>query len=247
MGEILIVISLLASLKWLFEEALHSSWLTRGIHVTLYITAIIGIHTLTMESSLPLLEKALYTPESLENISLLVIIDLLYVVYLCTGRKREDKQSFYSTQLTPNARQRFWQGFRTVLSSLPPLLFFPTLYFIRLKLFYVLPGYSFVGISVGLALVVSIISLFAPQLCRFLTLQEETCKELSILLSLSLFLIIVAAGAIHPDSQVQGQGENINWLEVALLLGAVFIMSLLGYLGHRYYIYRKTKSIKSLQ
>lgn len=225
MGEILVVIALLSSLKWILEEGLHQSLIVRGVHTLLYVLFIAVAHTVAMNSSLTTLEQLLYTPEALQEISLVVMLDLLYVVYLCTRGR---------------SRQRIMQR---VAAALPSLLFFPTLFYIRLRLFYLLPGYSFVGVTMGLIVIVVGITLLAPKIGQLLTLSLETSRELSLLLSLALFLIVVAAGALHPDSQVRGMGGSVDWAQVGLLLLFVFVGALLGFVGRRVYpsIRRKLK------
>ncbi|KGN97376.1 hypothetical protein HQ36_07415 [Porphyromonas gingivicanis] len=216
MSELLIVIALLGSVKWIMEEGLHSSFLVRVGHSVFYLLFIMWTHFVAMDSSLTTLQEQLYTPDMLRDISLFVMVDLLYVVYLCTRGK------------TPSIK---W--YKRLSAMLPSLLFFPVLFYIRLKLFYVLPGYSFLGVTLALTALVVLITLFAPLIGRFIMLSVDTSKELSILLSLALFFIVVAAGAMHPDSRVQGTGADVDWLQVGLLLLTVFLFAFIGYVGRR--------------
>lgn len=216
MSELLMVIALLGSVKWVLEEGLHSSWLVRAGHALLYLSFILWTHFVAMNSSLTTLQEQLYTPDMLQNISLFVMVDLLYVVFLCTRGK--------------TASHKWYKG---VGKALPSLLFFPVLFYVRLKLFYLLPGYSFIGVTAVLLLLVVLFTLLAPHIGRFIMLSLDTSKELSILLSLALFFIVIAAGAMHPDSQVRGEGEAVDWHQVGILLLIVLLFSLLGYVGRR--------------
>ncbi|MBB6276226.1 hypothetical protein [Porphyromonas circumdentaria] len=218
MSELLIVIALLGSVKWIMEEGLHTSFLVRGGHAVLYLLFILWTHYVSMDSSLTTLQELLYTPTMLRDISLFIMVDLLYVVYLCTRNR------------TPSSK---W--YKRLSTMLPSLLFFPVLFYIRLKLFYLLPGYSFFGVTIVLMVLVVLITLFAPVIGRFIMLSIDTSKELSILLSLALFFIAVAAGAMHPDSQVRGTGSEVDWLQVGLLVLAVLLFAFVGYIGRRLY------------
>ena len=137
MREVLLTIALLATLKYLFEEGVHSSLLVRCLHAAAYAAFIALVHGLTQHVSRMEVETLLYSPEALRNVSLAVMVDLLYVVYICTHR--------------PSS----FRLYRTWVRHLPPLLFFPTLFYLRLSLFYVLPGYSYVGVSIVMALIVA--------------------------------------------------------------------------------------------
>lgn len=211
MRELLLSLALLGAIKYLIEEGLHSTLLVRCLHALAYVLAIAVAQLLTQEVSRGDIEAALYTPEALSNISLLVMLDLLYVVYKCTNRP----QSI-----------RSW---RTWMRHLPPLLFFPCLFYIRLSLFYYLPGYSFLGVSIAMAMVVGTASIVAPQLWRLLGMDRASLREPLVLLSLASFLLVVAAGVLHPDSAVQGVATHTDYWQTLWLLLGLLAMALIGY------------------
>ncbi len=235
MSEVLLVVTLLALLKWVVEEGLHAgiasglgeesfsksvekrlsafSHFVRGGHALLYIAFLALVHSVTMNSKLHALEDLLYTPQALQDMSLFVMVDLLYVVYLCIH------QSTYS--------RKWW---RTLSRSLAPIMMFPTLFYIRLKLFYLLPGASFLGVTLGLMAIVALVTLVAPHILQALGVDRELLRELAVLLSLLLFFVVIVAGVLHPDSAVRGCDAVIQWQEVALLIGFIFGMGTLGYL-----------------
>ncbi len=236
MSEILLIVALLAILKWMIEEGIHSKaasllakregspsgaskrgnylWLiVRGGHALLYVAFLAVVHSITMNSKLHALEELLYTPQALQDMSLLVMVDLLYVVYLCVHR------STYS--------RKWW---RTLSRSFAPIMMFPTLFYVRLRLFYVLPGASFLGVTLALMAVVALLTLAAPYLLRAIGMGDELLRELAILLSLLLFFVVVAAGVLHPDSAVRGTGADVDWLMVVYLILFVLSMGVVGYL-----------------
>ena len=236
MSEILLIVALLAILKWMIEEGIHSKaasllakregspsgaskrgnylgLIVRGGHALLYVAFLAVVHSITMNSILHALEELLYTPQALQDMSLLVMVDLLYVVYLCVHR------STYS--------RKWW---RTLSRSFAPIMMFPTLFYVRLRLFYVLPGASFLGVTLALMAVVALLTLAAPYLLRAIGMGDELLRELAILLSLLLFFVVVAAGVLHPDSAVRGTGADVDWLMVVYLILFVLSMGVVGYL-----------------
>jgi putative membrane protein len=109
-------------------------------------------------------------------------------------------------------------------------MMFPTLFYVRLRLFYVLPGASFLGVTLALMAVVALLTLAAPYLLRAIGMGDELLRELAILLSLLLFFVVVAAGVLHPDSAVRGTGADVDWLMVVYLILFVLSMGVVGYL-----------------
>ncbi|WIM91902.1 hypothetical protein [Porphyromonas gingivalis] len=215
MREVLLTIALLATLKYLFEEGVHSSLLVRCLHAAVYAAFIALVHGLTQHVSRMEVETLLYSPEALRNVSLAVMVDLLYVVYICTHR--------------PSS----FRLYRTWVRHLPPLLFFPTLFYLRLSLFYVLPGYSFVGVSIVMALIVAALSITAPYLWRALGLKREVLREPLVLLSLCTFVFVIAAGVLHPDSAVRTAGITTDWWQALYLFLIVLAGASIGYFAPR--------------
>ena len=116
------------------------------------------------------------------------------------------------------------------LTSVSIIMMFPTLFYVRLRLFYVLPGASFLGVTLALMAVVALLTLAAPYLLRAIGMGDELLRELAILLSLLLFFVVVAAGVLHPDSAVRGTGADVDWLMVVYLILFVLSMGVVGYL-----------------
>lgn len=215
MREVLLTIALLASLKYLFEEGIHRSLLVRVLHAVAYVLFLTVVHVVTQHVSRDEVEGMLYSAEALQNVSLAVMIDLLYVVYICTHKPTSTR----------------W--FRTWTRHLPPLLFFPTLFYLRLSLFYVLPGYSFAAVSVVVAAIVAALSIMAPYLWQVLGLQRGSLREPMVLLSLCTFVFVVAAGVLHPDSAVRNVSTSTDWWQTLWLLLIVLCGATAGYLVPR--------------
>lgn len=213
MREVLLTIALLATLKYLFEEGIHLSLLVRCFHALAYVAFIAVAHSWSQHISRAEVETALYSPEALRNASLAVMIDLLYVVYLCTNRPTSSK----------------W--YRTWIRHLPPILFFPTLFYLRLNLFYALPGQSFVLVSAIMAFIVGTISITAPYLWKMIGLTRENLREPLVLLSLCTFVFVVAAGVLHPDSAVRTPTSDTDWMQTLYLFLIVIAGATIGYLG----------------
>lgn len=78
-------------------------------------------------------------------------------------------------------------------------------------------------------MVVGTASIVAPQLWRLLGMDRASLREPLVLLSLSTFLLVVAAGVLHPESAVQGVATRTDYWQTLWLLLGLLAMALIGY------------------
>lgn len=247
MRDLLLSIVLLASLKFLFEEARQSSWVVRVVHAFFYGGVILFAHFKAQHMSLPQLEALLDTPEALKNIALFVMLDLILAVYVATtSLGRGVSQSAYLKELpmgtaipgelpTPPANIAFRiEGvIRRIPLFFPPLLFIPALFYVRLTLFYSFTGYSFLNVTFAMIGIAVILVLVAPYLLLpFTGRSREAQSSASIFTSFITFLLVVGAGVLHASSRIYVESGVAlpNWLEMGVMLLILLVGALVGYI-----------------
>lgn len=246
MEDLLLSMIFLAFFKMLFEEARISSWVTRLIHAVVYGAVILFAHFVTQHLSLPRFLSLLNTPESLRNLSLFVMLDLFVVLYVAMYYVRRDNtvqavrgdiplgtsRAIELPQQGTRFIDKLGRFFKRLPLYAPSLLLLPALFYVRLQLFYVFPGVSFLQVTLALVIFVALVTLLSPQLMKlFVNVKRpELLSQGSLTLSLITFLLVVAAGVLHPDSHISGDySASANWLELLSLCIVVLVGGLGGY------------------
>ncbi len=230
MGSVFLLLSFLAVLKLVTEEGERVSWWVRGVHAILLAGAVFLFHPFTLTINKIWVDETLNTLRWLNDVTLLVMLDMLLSILAVTARDVR----------WPSPRRIRYYGllhviFDTLHKSayyLPPLLILPALFYFRVELLFLLPGYSFLGVTVILALLVALLVLLAPYVKRCLALTRET----SMLLSFLTFLLVVTAMLFTPEGLVHGVVHSdlpAELLHAALLLVGLCIMAALGYFLQR--------------
>lgn len=247
MQDLLFSMVLLAFLKMLFEEARVLSWGWRLASALIFGIVVVLAQLWGQHLSLPKLEKLFYTPDALRNLALFVMIDLLLSCYKAISFVQNEASSIAVSasipkgtsklsdlpigKTTPLKRIREWLG--KALCRLPSLLFIPALFYVRLRLFYLFPGVSFARVTILLVVLVLLFVLFAPQLVNlFLDVKHRSLlSQLSVLISLLAFLLVVGAGVLHPESRIAGSySTSFDWQSLVALLVVLLSGALLGFL-----------------
>ena len=208
MGNVFLLLSFLAVLKLLVEEGERSSWWLRGVHALLYGSFVLALHPIAL------------------TINKMWVDDMVLSFLAMTS---------HDVRWPSHARFRYYGLLQLVFDSLhkvayflPPLLIFPALFYFRVELLFLLTGYSFLGITLTLALAVMLLVLLAPYISRFLSLTRET----AMLLGFLTFLLVITAMLFTPEGLVHGVSQGDlpkELLHSGLLLVAFAVVALVGY------------------
>lgn len=226
MGNVFLLLSFLAVLKLLVEEGERSSWWLRGVHALLYGSFVLALHPIALTINKMWVDETLNTIKWLNDVTLFVMLDMVLSFLAMTS---------HDVRWPSHARFRYYGLLQLVFDSLhkvayflPPLLIFPALFYFRVELLFLLTGYSFVGVSVALALGVMLLVLLAPYFSRFLSLTRET----AMLLSFVTFLLVITAMLFTPEGLVHGVSQSDlprELLHSAVLMVAFAVVALVGY------------------
>lgn len=226
MGNVFLLLSFLAVLKLLVEEGERSSWWLRGVHALLYGSFVLALHPIALTINKMWVDETLNTIKWLNDVTLFVMLDMVLSFLAMTS---------HDVRWPSHARFRYYGLLQLVFDSLhkvayflPPLLIFPALFYFRVELLFLLTGYSFIGITVTLALAVMLLVLLAPYISRFLSLTRET----AMLLGFVTFLLVITAMLFTPEGLVHGVAQGDlpkELLHSGLLLVAFAIIALVGY------------------
>ena len=226
MGNVFLLLSFLAVLKLLVEEGERSSWWLRGVHALLYGSFVLALHPIALTINKMWVDETLNTIKWLNDVTLFVMLDMVLSFLAMTS---------HDVRWPSHARFRYYGLLQLVFDSLhkvayflPPLLIFPALFYFRVELLFLLTGYSFVAVSVALALGVMLLVLLAPYFSRFLSLTRET----AMLLSFVTFLLVITAMLFTPEGLVHGVSQgNLprELLHSAVLMVAFAVVALVGY------------------
>lgn len=247
MKDLLLSIVFLALLKMLFEEARIFSWITRLVHLLVYAGVILISHFVTQHLSLPRFEGLLNTPQALRDLALFVMVDLFIVLYTATFYVMKGSREWMvrsdiplgTSKMTslPLRQSTTWgkigMGLKRIPLYSPSLLFLPVLFYVRLMLFYAFPGESFLGVTAIFILVVALLTFFSPYIMSLVVEVKKAgaLSQGSITLSFITFLLVIAAGVLHPDSRISGGGTSVaNWRELLLLFIVVLSGAVVGFL-----------------
>ncbi len=191
MNDLLLLISLIALIKLMVEEALRPRLWLRLIHAALFGLFLALIHPICLSISKPALEAWVASHESLQNATLFVMADLALCLLLVTAHEVPvpDRAFLRYHGVLTSATTLL----RRSMPYMPPLLAFPALFYLRMYLLYSLPGTSFIGVTAALIGGVVIWILTAPWIGKALGID---LRELSILFSLVVLAIVVGAGAM---------------------------------------------------
>lgn len=230
MGDILLLISLLAIVKLFLEEAQWRSLWVRLVHALLMGGFVCTIHPYCLGISKLTLDKWLASPTTLQNASLLVIADLICCLLLVTVREVKWPDRAYVRYY--GIGRAVGNMLHLLVPYLPPLLALPALFYLRVVLLFELTGVSFVGVTAVLALFAMLLVLLAPFLGRWLQFSVELMGEFSLLLSLATLTVVVGAGVvtIRPESYVLSDIDpSVFYIILLLFVGAFF-----GHLWHTF-------------
>lgn len=226
MGNVFLLLSFLAVLKLLVEEGERSSWWLRGVHALLYGSFVLALHPIALTINKMWVDETLNTIKWLNDVTLFVMLDMVLSFLAMTS---------HDVRWPSHARFRYYGLLQLVFDSLhkvayflPPLLIFPALFYFRVELLFLLTGYSFIGVTVTLALAVMLLVLLAPYISRFLSLTRET----ALLLGFVTFLLVITAMLFTPEGLVHGVAQGDlpkELLHSGLLLVAFAIIALVGY------------------
>ncbi len=230
MGSVFLLLSFLAVLKLVVEEGERTSWAVRAVHAVLLAGSVFLLHPFTLTINKIWVDETLNTLRWLNDVTLLVMLDMLLSVLAVTS---------HDVRWPSPRRIRYYGllqvGFDTLHKLayyLPPLLIFPALFYFRVELLFWLPGYSFIGVTVALAVVAALLVLLAPYVNRWLALTRET----AMLLSFLTFLLVVTAMLFTPEGLVHGVSHSdlpAELLHAGLLLLALLVVASFGYLLQR--------------
>jgi len=225
-GNVFLLLSFLAVLKLLVEEGERSSWWLRGVHALLYGSFVLALHPIALTINKMWVDETLNTIKWLNDVTLFVMLDMVLSFLAMTS---------HDVRWPSHARFRYYGLLQLVFDSLhkvayflPPLLIFPALFYFRVELLFLLTGYSFIGVTVTLALAVMLLVLLAPYISRFLSLTRET----AMLLGFVTFLLVITAMLFTPEGLVHGVAQGDlpkELLHSGLLLVAFAIIALVGY------------------
>lgn len=231
MGSIFLFVAILALIKLVVEESQrHSLWL-RLTHALLFALFMLLIHPYTLTISRLWVDRELNSTFRLNDATLVVLLDLLFVLLAMTAREVR----------WPNRRRFRYYGVLPIVGQLmhklvyflPPLLAFPALFYLRVVLLFWLPGVSFLGVTLLMAALVFLLIVFSPYLCRALHLNGEA----SVFLSIITLAVIVAAALFAPQSHVvtEVMVDTPGLLrQAAILLLILFVGLFVGYMIFRF-------------
>lgn len=225
-GNVFLLLSFLAVLKLLVEEGERASWWLRGIHALLYAGFVLALHPLALTINKMWVDQTLNTIKWLNDVTLFVMLDMVLSFLAMTS---------HDVRWPSRSRFRYYGLLQLLFDSLhkiayflPPLLIFPALFYFRVELLFLLTGYSFIGVSIALAVGVVLLVLLAPYISRFLSLTRET----AMLLGLVTFLLVITAMLFTPEGLVHGVSHSDlpqELLHSAILLGAFVLLAGMGY------------------
>lgn len=241
MNDLLLTLVVLAFLKMLFEEARITSKPLRLLHAIIYGGVTLVAHFVGQHLSLPKVEALLNTPEALRDLALFVMLDLLFIVYTATYFVKQSGRSYNLPQGIPmgtsspeqimnlqsQAQKKLLRGIQKIPLFIPPLLFIPILFYIRLRLFYLLPGESFIVVTLILLGVIMLFCYFAPTIVNLFTdiKRRDSLSQISITITFVAFLVVVATGVMHPSSQITAQYQApVAWRATILFM----VLAILG-------------------
>lgn len=230
MSSAFLLICLIVCFKQLIEAAMRQPLWLRIIHILLYVAFVALIHPYCLEISKLWVDSKLNTPHRLSDLSLIVMVDLLISVsaVLSLGGQCPTRASLKYDGVTTS----FSKVWGRVAYMLPSPLFFAVIFYLRVQMLFVLPGVSFVGSSVFLALLIATLMLLAPRICRLLYLGSE----LSSLLGGVVLLITIVAGVFSSESRVYGNAGSEflqQLMQVGILLLVITICAFVGYFYQR--------------
>ncbi|SUB77294.1 hypothetical protein [Porphyromonas macacae] len=202
MSELLLIISIVAVIKLLIEEAQRASIGVRIVHAVLFVLYIVWIHPICLNISKLSVDAWLASAESLQNITLAVIADLMLCLLLATANEVSKPDRRYIKYYGPG--RAVAAVLHRAAPLLPPLLAWPALFYLRIELLFDLTGVSFIGVTATMAVCVAAIVVFAPQICNSLHFKAEMRKEMSILCSLFTLAAVVGAGVLTLENHVYG-------------------------------------------
>ncbi len=234
MNDLLLLISLIALIKLVVEEALRPRLWLRLIHAALFGLFLALIHPICLGISKPTLEAWVASHESLQNATLFVMADLALCLLLVTAHEvpLPDRAFLRYHDILTTAATLLRRG----MPYIPPLLAFPALFYLRMYLLYSLPGTSFIGVTAILIGVVVFLVMAAPWIGKALGID---LRELSILFSLVVLAIVVSAGTMT----LRMRNYSATDLDLSALW-TVLAISVTAGIGYLLYMWKNKKQNK---
>lgn len=178
------------------------------------------VHPFALEQNKLALEQLLSSHKVLTNLSIIVMIDLL----LSVGFSREQLLKWSGVKQKRAVR---WQGY------LPSILIFPVLYYLHLTLFFQMPGHSFSLLTASFAIITCLSVAGGSSLLRRYLPEVEIRTELTLIISLLLFLLTICFTVFHPSSMIYIHRQPVNWNELLLTFIIILSLAITGFVLHR--------------
>ncbi|KGN78609.1 hypothetical protein HW49_08080 [Porphyromonadaceae bacterium COT-184 OH4590] len=218
MENIFLLLALFATIKSLFMTVLlPNKWYRLGFGVLLGVFIFLS-HDYVMDFNKLQVQHLLSTQSSLLDISLIVMIDSLLSLYFCFARIKNPD---------PDNKQK---RYTKILRYIPSLLVFPSLFYLHIHLLFSFAGIDFMYITSGFAVFIVSVFIISSLFMRRVFGEKEILIELSLLLTLMLFLITVCSYVFHPSATLYTYSMPVNWLECITTSGLLLVTMFAGYL-----------------
>ena len=198
MEHILLLLAILALVKSVWVVSLWPGKRCVFIFGCICVVFIASVHDYVLELGKPVFDRWISDYDSLMDLSLWAMADLLLTAFQC----RIAMQYWFGSYL------KFWE--KMLLYS-PPIIIFPVLFYLHFSFFYWFPGMSFEqGTGLFGVCVLGIVGGGIWGVKKLLP-EVELRLELTVLFSLFLFAGIVVCTVLHPSVQVVPAIRTANW------------------------------------
>lgn len=218
MDNILLILALFAVVKSLFMTSLlPNRWYRLAFSLSLGLF-LFASHPFAIELNKLELQRILSSRESIMNISLFVMVDMLMSLYFSFARLKDgdaiDRSGWYVR----------------LFRLMPSLLIYPALFYLQIMLLFSFTGVEFLRLTAGLALAVVVIFSAASFLMRRWIMEKDILIELVILLSLMLCALVICCTIFHPSATVYSHSAPVDWIGAIATIGCLLILLAMGFL-----------------
>ncbi len=216
MGDILLIFTLLITVKTLLMTGLVPDRRYAAVF-SIVCMAFVGImHPWALEQNKRVLEAWLEGRDILTDLSLVIMIDLLLTIGFCIS---------VLDRMTGDVKGRF----RRALAYVPSLLMFPTLYYVQINLFFMFVGRDFLTITIVYAVVVGVVVFGGTWLLRRAMPSASTRLELTALVELLIFLLIVCCTVFHPEALMYSYSSSVDFGALGAVVLLVAALAVIGF------------------
>lgn len=220
MDNVLILLAVFCIFKTLLMTSLLPGKWYRLAFGGLCAVFVICAHPYAMEQNKLEIEKLMEGQQILMDVSLVVMVDLLLTLAFCWS---------VLYRLVGHKLNRV----NGLLSFIPSMLIFPTLYYIHLNLFFNGAGISFEVLTAILAVAAFLVISGGSLLIRALLPEIDLRLELTVWLGFLLFLLTVCCTIFHPSALVYSHSSPVDWKGLLFTVVVLLCVFVIGYYQNR--------------